>query len=204
MMIFMCKKGLRGPRPTPKTKKMDFRVAPQPNELTWLAPRGGPNAKTKTGAATFQGKKIVIQSPECATRMFKDTNSTTLYLELDQSEIHQQFATWIESYESFVETNVQLGQAAKSTSLRNGALRMMIWDNVEWFDASGTFLKEAPEVVKRCACAMEFLGCWVSDRSWGLKWRVSQIQVMPALETDAAPRFVGAAAAPARGYAFHQ
>ena len=135
--------------------------------------------------------------------MFKDTSSTTLYLELDQSEIHQQFATWIESYESFVETNVQVGAASKSASLRNGSLRLMIWDNVEWFDASGAFLKEAPGVVKRCACAMEFLGCWVTDRSWGLKWRVSQIQVMPpALGTDAPPRFSSVPAAPARGYAF--
>jgi len=162
---------------------MDFRLAPSAPELTWLAPRGF--GKTKTAAATYNGKKIVVQTPPCPTRMFKDAGSKTLYMRLDESEVHREFAAWIESYEAHA---APLHEVEMSPSLRNGSFRLMVWDDAQWFDAAGTFLKDPPAVVEKCTCIMEFGGCWVSASKWGLKWRVTQVQLQdPAGPGDAPP-----------------
>ena len=177
---------------------MDFRIAPQPSELAWLSPRGPPNAKTRTAAATFQGKKVIVQTPPCTTRLFKD-NNVTLYLDLPSDESpHAEFAAWIESYEAFAAEHVQTGDATPSAGVRNGSLRLMVWDDAQYFDADGTFLKEAPSAISKCVCVMEFGGLWVTERSWGLKWRVTQVQVLESAPQatsggggGGAPRFQG-------------
>ena len=157
---------------------MDFRAAPLPAEFTWLAPRGGPTAKSKTAAATFGGKKIQVQTPECATRLFADASSKTLYLDLpDASDVHREFAAFVQAFEDYAA--VKFPEVECSPSLRNGSLRLVAWDDVQWFDAQGAFLKDSPKVVQKCACVLEFAGCWVSAARWGLKWRVVQVQVFP-------------------------
>lgn len=151
---------------------MDFRAI-SPSELTWLPARG--MGKTKTAVATLHGKKITIQTPTCPTRMFTDAGSRTLYLKLDDSEVHRHFATWIEALEAAAP---DMNDYEKSPSLRNGSLRLMVWDDAQWFDASGAFLKDPPKAVGKCTCVLEFGGCWISTGArWGLKFRVSQIQV---------------------------
>jgi hypothetical protein len=154
---------------------MDFRAAPQPSELTWLAPRGGPTARSKTAAATYNGKKILVQTPECATRMFVDMSSRTLYLQLPgDSDIHADFAQWIQSYEDFAASKFEGVEV--SPSVRNGSLRLMVWDDTQWFDDSGTFLKDPPKALDKCTCILEFGGAWVSPGKWGLKFRATQIR----------------------------
>lgn len=180
---------------------MDFRIAPQPAEFAWLSPRGPPNARTRTAAATFQGKKVVVQTPPCTTRLFKD-NNTTLYLDLPSDESpHAEFAAWIESFETYASQNVSTGDAAPSPAVRNGSLRLMLWESCQFFDADGTFLKEAPSAISKCVCVLEFGGLWVTDRSWGLKLNVTQVQVL-ASEPRATSGGGGGGAPRFQGYAF--
>lgn len=158
---------------------MDFRVAPGPSELTWSAPTGF--GKTKTAGATFGGKKIMVQTPAFKARMFKDPRSTTLYLSL-AGDIGEAFSTFVESYESFASTKLE---GELSSCLRNGSFRVTAWDDVQWFDAAGVFLKESPTSLDAVVVAMEFGGCWVSNGKWGLKWRVQQIK---AVSSPATPK----------------
>ena len=169
---------------------MDFRVAPKPTEFAWQAPRGGVG-KTKTCGATYLGKKIVVQTPLCAARMFKDPRSTSLYLTLTD-DLQREFGDFVKLYEDHAAKELvgTLTDKELSGCLRNngGSFRVTAWDDVQWFDQKGTFLKEAPTSVDSIVCVMEFGGVWVTDTKWGLKWRVSQIMTAekPAYPTPTA------------------
>lgn len=171
---------------------MDFRQAPAPETLAWQPPRGA--GKTKTATATFAGKKIVVQTPECAARAFKNAGSTTLYLALDRSnDVHAAFATWIETLESYALTTHRdaFANLAMSTSVRdNGSFRLMVWDDAQWFDQGAFFKDGAPETIaagQGASCIVEFVGCWSTDATWGLKWRVVQVQLGGIGETQKTP-----------------
>jgi hypothetical protein len=165
---------------------MDFRVAPKPAEFAWHAPRGGVG-KTKTCGATYLGKKIVVQTPSCAARMFKDPRSTALYLSLTD-DVQREFGDFVKSYEDHAAKELvgTLAEKELSGCLRNngGSFRVTAWDDVQWFDHKGTFLKEPPTSVNSIVCVMEFGGVWVTDAKWGLKWRVSQIMTGPPENTS--------------------
>lgn len=167
---------------------MDFRLAPKPSELTWLPPRGIPQ-KTRTAAATFQGKKLLVQTPECPVRVFRNQGSVTVYLDLTHSEVASDFAIWVESYEDFAAAvHVDCPAAAKSPSIRNGSLRLMIWEDAQWFDGCGVYLKHPPDgPLATASCILEFQGCWVGADKWGLKLRVTQIQVHEGKPPPKAP-----------------
>jgi hypothetical protein len=155
---------------------MDFRQAPHPGELSWLPPTGF--GKTKTAAATYGGKKIVIQTPVCRTRMFKDPRSTTLYLSLSGgNHVHEEFEHFIESLEKHAASLPHAEHLELSSCLRNGSMRLTAWDDVQWFDHDGMYLKEAPKSIDSCACTVEFGGCWVTDQKWGLRWSIKQIRL---------------------------
>ena len=161
---------------------MDFRQAPAPETLAWQPPRGA--GKTKTATATFAGKKIVVQTPECAARAFKNAGSTTLYLALDRSnnDVHAAFATWIETLESYALATHRdaFANLAMSTSVRdNGSFRLMVWDDAQWFHQNAFFKDGVPEIAagQGATCIVEFCGCWSTDATWGLKWRVTQVQL---------------------------
>lgn len=168
---------------------MDFRQAPCPSELSWLSPTGF--GKTKTAAATYGGKKIVLQTPQCKTRMFKDPRSTTLYLSLSGS-LHQDFEGFIESYEKYAAGLPHAENIEVSSCLRNGSLRLTAWDDVQWFDTDGIFLKEAPKSIDSCVCTVEFGGCWVTEQKWGLRWSIKHIRLVetsPYIEPRQNPEY---------------
>ena len=154
---------------------MDFRQAPRSSELSWVSPKGF--GKTKTAAATYGGKKIVIQTPPCKTRMFKDPRSTTLYLSLS-GNVGEDFREFVESYEKYATGLPHAENIELSSCLRNGSLRLTAWDDVQWFDTDGTFLKEAPKSIESCMCTVEFGGCWVTETKWGLRWSIKHIRLM--------------------------
>lgn len=152
---------------------MDFRTAPSPADLTWQGPRGA--GKTKTCLATFQGKKFVIQTPACRARMFKDPRSTTLYLSLTD-DLQQKFGEFVAAYETFAAKHQTFEPTVElSSCVRNGSFRVVAWDDVQWFDEQGVYLKEAPKSLDSVVCVVEFGGLWVTDTKWGLKWSVKQI-----------------------------
>lgn len=153
---------------------MDFRTAPQPSELTWVGPRGF--GKTKTAGATYGGRKLLIQTPICATRMFKDPQSMTLYLSLTD-DIQKQFGDFVQSYETYAAGLPHAADIELSSCLRNGSFRLTVWNDAQWFDASGVYLKEPPSAIHSCAAILEFQGCWVSGTKWGLKWKATQIKM---------------------------
>lgn len=168
---------------------MDFRLAPNPCELSWQPPRGIP-AKTRTAAATFQGKKLVVQTPECPVRLFRNQGSVTLYLDLTSSEIAKEFGAWVESCEHAASTVLEewCPVDAKSPSVRNGSLRLMIWEDAQWFDGAGVYLKEPPDgPIATASCILELQGCWVGTGKWGLKLRATQIQVQKGKAPPPAP-----------------
>ena len=162
---------------------MDFRLAPKPTELAWLAPRGF--GKTKTAAATSGGKKFVIQTPVCGVRMFKDQRSTTLYLSVND-DVRQEFAEFLKAYEEYAAGLPHAAGIELSSCIRNTSVRLMVWDDAQWFDQGGNFLKDPPTSIDACACILEFGGCWISADKWGLKWRVTQVQLCDSSETPAA------------------
>lgn len=108
--------------------------------------------------------------------MFRDPRSTTLYLSLE-GDIGTAFSAFMTSYETYVAEKFEYGEL--STCLRNGSFRVTAWDDVQWFDEAGAFLKDPPASVDGVACVLEFGGCWVGAAKWGLKWRVQQIQARP-------------------------
>lgn len=169
---------------------MDFRTAPAPTDLVWQGPRGA--GKTKTCPATFQGKKFVIQTPLCKTRMFKDPRSTTLYLSLID-DLQQKFGEFIDVYEKHA---AQHQTVELSSCLRNGSFRVTAWDDVQWFDDKGTYLKDTPTSVDSVVCVMEFGGVWVTETKWGLKWSVKQLM------TKSAPAYPTPTSDPKPQYAF--
>lgn len=167
---------------------MDYRVAPQPSELAWLPPRGF--GKTQTVAAMYAGKRIAIQTPVVSTRVYRDPRSVTLYLAVDDV-----FASFIQSYEDHAASLPYVAAVERSPAIRNGNLRVTVWENeAQWFDVDGTFLAQPPAVVRKCACVLEFGGCWISNEKWGLKWRVTQIRLVES-DDDCVKK-------PDTGYAF--
>lgn len=160
---------------------MNFTLAPKPSELSWGAPRG--NGKTQTASATFGGRRLSIQTPPCATRMFREASSTTLYMVLD-TQVHRSFRAFVERLEAYAADLPFARDLAMSSSIRerpgeHPSFRLNVWET-QWFDEGGTFLKEPPMRIDGCSCILEFQGCWVGQTSWGLKWRVQQVRLEEA------------------------
>lgn len=158
---------------------MDFRVAPTASELTWAPPRGTAG-KTKTAAATYDGKRLRIQTPQCVAKLYKNTNGMALSISPGGDDIGRQFVEFLESYERVVASKAFAPEVSKT--VYNGAIRLMCWDDTQWFDDAGTFLREAPDSVGSVICVLEFVGCWATAQRWGLKWRVVQVKVCSSEE----------------------
>lgn len=154
---------------------MDFRKAPHPSLLTWTPPTG--NGKSKTVHATYQGRKLLFQTPRCRCRIFRDA-STSLYLYFDDTELQAEFKAFVEDMETYASQMMDRFDVHVecSSCIRQGrSMRLNIWENTDWFDRNG--MKISSDVpLDGCSCLIELKGCWVSSRSWGLKWNVLQIK----------------------------
>ena len=177
-------------------------MAPAPSVLTWSKPTG--MGKTKTAGATFQGRKIAVQTPTFPAKIYRDDHagSTTLYLRLE-GELGDAFSEFLDSYERHA-SEFELGE--RSSCLRNGSFRISIWDDAQWFDEDGTHVPDSRTLTgtSAAACILEFGGCWITAAGrWGLKWRAMQILCASLPPTPStSPTEEEPAAAAAAAYAF--
>jgi hypothetical protein len=108
--------------------------------------------------------------------MFRDGHSTTVYLRL-RGPLGEAFANFVDSFERYASTEFEFGEV--SSCLRNGSLRISVWDDAQWFDEAETHVPD-PETLMgmtAAACLLEFGGCWITGAGrWGLKWRAMQIR----------------------------
>lgn len=155
---------------------MNFQVFPQPSEFVWSSPKG--NGKTQTASAIREGRRLSLQVPACRTRMFRETASTTLYLCLD-TPIQKDFGAFVKRYEDYISTMEFARERTLSSCIKdtqNTSFRLPVWET-QWFDQTGTYLKEAPAQVHGCSALLEFQGCWVNATHYGLKFKVVQIRL---------------------------
>lgn len=160
---------------------MDCRLAPHPSLLTWTPPTG---ARSKAVYATFQGRKLRLQTPLCRCRLFRDSATASLYLYADDIEAHNDFWAYVQSLEEYCLQLVSLRHLEMSSCIRNGtSIRLNVWESTEWFDDEGKVSDDAD--VEACRCLLELTGCWISPQKWGLKWKVVQIKKQAPAATPA-------------------
>jgi hypothetical protein len=155
---------------------MDFRLAPDPRVMTWAPPSGGARS-SKSVFATFQGRKLRIQTPKCRCRMFRDGATSSLYLYSDDHEVQQDFLKYVTALEDYCSSLTYLRNCELSSCVRNEtSVRLNVWESTEWFDLEGLHVP-SPESLNACSCILEFTGCWLSaGQKFGLKWKVVQVK----------------------------
>lgn len=153
---------------------MDFRLAPDPRVMTWAPPTG---TRSKSVFATFQGRKLRIQTPKCRCRLFRDSATASLYLYSDGHEVQDDFLMYVKGLEDYCSSLAFLRDSELSSCIRNErSIRLNVWESTEWFDLEGVHV-QSPETINGCSCILEFTGCWLSTgQKWGLKWKVMQIK----------------------------
>lgn len=152
-------------------------MAPDPRVMTWTSPTG---TKSKSIFATFQGRKLRIQTPACRCRLFRDSSTASLYLYADPTSLHESFWSYVSSLETFCSAIPHMKDLEASSCIRNEtSIRLNVWESTEWFDMQGVHV-QSPETLAACSCILEFTGCWLSATGkWGLKWKVVQIKEEP-------------------------
>lgn len=156
-------------------------MAPHPSLMTWTPPTG---ARSKSIFATFQGRKVRIQTPPCRCRIFRDSGSASLYIYSDGHPVQDEFWAYVRSLEGYCASLKDVHHLEASSCIRNEtSIRLNVWESTDWFDADGRYV-QSPESVQCCSCILEFAGCWISTtQKWGLKWKVTQI-MEGSLPTD--------------------
>lgn len=153
---------------------------PPADRFIWTSPTG--NGKTKTVSATYLGKRVKFQLPPCRCRLFTNQGSHTVYITLE-NEIQSEFRRLVEEYEAYVvslvnpDGGLELSSSIKSSE-QYTSFRLTVWE-AQWFDESGSFLRDAPGSMTVCSCILEFQGAWVGSTSFGLKFKALQIKAEP-------------------------
>ena len=157
-------------------------MAPDPLTLTWTSPRGGPTAKSRTASATTSsGARVRVQTPPMAVQVYKNAGSTTLILTPSGSDTDGEFVRFVAAYDAAAaaQTAEWTGVLAARPTMGQG-MRLMAWDDAQFFDADGVFCNEPPPDMRACSCLLEFGGVWLNGVSWGAKWRVVQVRAVQA------------------------
>jgi hypothetical protein len=160
---------------------MDFRFAPPASEIRFALPTRKSSGKTQTASSNV---RVSIQTPPCSARLFKDTASSSLYISPEQ--LSDEMWYYFSSYEAQLDDIKEDREVA--SCMRNGSIRLGIFEDTQWFDVDGTFLGTAPpSEVARCACILEFGGAWMTEAKCGLRWRVSQVRLLRDLPPPPPP-----------------
>lgn len=70
-------------------------------------------------------------------------------------------------------------------TIDGGILSTTAFDDTVWFGPDGS-LEEPPMrgSFDAATCLLELAGAWMSDASWGLKWRVAQVKRLEGKRID--------------------
>jgi hypothetical protein len=172
---------------------MDFRSL-EPADLRWTRGGGAP------GGARVRPQPT-IQTPRCRARVTEIApGRARVDLRLaditepepaDGPALFEAFAGTCEALEAGAAHALGLGgdgtsKALFATVLRGGggAMRVTAFDECEWFDADGAFLKGEAATAARAAageasCVLTLTGAWESGARWGLRWKVVQVKLWP-------------------------
>lgn len=159
---------------------MDFRRVADPRTLRWVLPTvtGAPK-KYQTATAKYpNGTRLTFQTPTCPVAIFANDANTTILMTLGptQTECIDFLHAVERAATEVLERDAQISSCLRPRGIGDMTFRLTAWDDTQWYGVAGDFLKAPPKHAKHAAAILELTGAWISETSWGLKWRVVQMR----------------------------
>ena len=172
---------------------MDFRAIGI-ERIAWSTPRPPlPGSNTRSSKATYGGiatNKVVVQSPPGRCMLSPAPSfgpgARGLVLAMGSSPVVDQFEQFVRAVELSASSSLGIPVCQSIRTIDGGILSTTAFDDTVWFGPDGS-LEEPPMrgSFDAATCLLELTGAWISDASWGLKWRLTQVKRLDGKRIDA-------------------